>query len=94
MNQKDLHVIINLYWNQSAVLRIASRHADQMKILRGVLQGCIFSPILSNVYSEYIFREAHDNIEEGIPISGTSLNNIRYADVAIFNLYVYIINLE
>lgn len=34
-------------------------HSDQIKIIQSLRQGCILSPILFNVYSEYIFREAH-----------------------------------
>lgn len=83
MNPKDLNIIKNLYWNQTAVLRVDGGHTDQIKILRGVRQGCILSPILFNVYSEYIFREALDNIQEGITINGAKLNNIRYADDTI-----------
>ena len=43
-------------------------------------QGCILSPYLFNVYSEYILRRAgfEDNI--GINIGGRTINNLRYAD--------------
>lgn len=74
---KDLNIIINLYWNQTVVLRVDDSHTEEVKILRGVRQGCILSPILFNIYSEYIFREALENVEEGISINGTKLNNIR-----------------
>lgn len=83
LSSKDLNIIINLYWNQTAVLRIGKEHTDEVKILRGVRQGCILSPILFNIYSEYIFREALENQEEGISINGKELNNIRYADDTI-----------
>ena len=36
---KDLKIIANLYWNQSAVLRIDGEYTDQVKILRGVRQA-------------------------------------------------------
>lgn len=56
---------------------------DPIEIRREVRQGCILSPILFNLYSEYIFREALNEIEEGISINGTRLNNLRYADDTI-----------
>lgn len=56
---------------------------DPIKIRRGVRQGCILSPILFNLYSEYIIRVALNKIEEGIYIKGTRLNNLRYADDTI-----------
>lgn len=83
ISKKDLNIIINLYWNQTAVLRVDEDQTDEVKILRGVRQGCILSPILFNIYSEYIFREALESVAEGIPINGTKLNNIRYADDTI-----------
>ena len=42
-------------------------------------QGCSLSPILFNLYSEYLIREALQQYE-GITIGGERLNNIRYAD--------------
>lgn len=83
ISEKDLQIIVNLYWNQTAVLRVDGEHTEEVKILRGVRQGCILSPILFNLYSEYIFRESLDEMEEGIPINGVKLNNIRYEDDTI-----------
>ncbi|KAL4120153.1 hypothetical protein QTP88_012884 [Uroleucon formosanum] len=80
---KDLRIIANLYWNQTAVLKMEDKTTDPIKIRRGVRQGCILSSILFNFYSEYIFREALNEIEEGISINGTRLNNLSYADDAI-----------
>ena len=42
--------------------------------------GCILSPILFNIYLEFIFREAFEDFEAGILVNGQRLNNIRYAD--------------
>lgn len=58
MNGKDLRIIANLYWNQSAVLRVDVEHTGQVDILRGERQGGIISPIIFNLYSEHIFKEA------------------------------------
>jgi hypothetical protein len=43
-------------------------------------QGCILSPYLFNMYSEYILRRmgSEDNI--GVKIGGRTINNLRYAD--------------
>ena len=43
-------------------------------------QGCILSPYLFNMYSEYILRRVgfEDNI--GIKIGGRTTNNLQYAD--------------
>ena len=75
---KDLRVIRNLYWDQSAAARIGGELSEYKLIKRGVRQGCIMSPDLFNIYSEMILR----NLENysGVKINGEHINNIRYAD--------------
>jgi len=45
-----------------------------------VRQGCVFPPLLFNIYSEFIPRETLEGIEDGIKVNGECLNNFRYAD--------------
>ena len=75
---KDLRVIRNLYWDQSAAVRIGGELSEYTLIKRGVRQGCVMSPDLFNIYSEMILR----NLENypGVKINGVNINNIRYAD--------------
>ena len=45
-----------------------------------VHQGCILSPCLFNLYTEYIMRNAGvDEAQAGITIAGRNINNLRYA---------------
>ena len=54
---------------------------DWFQIRKGVHQGCILSPCLSNLYAEYIMRNARlDEAQAGIKISRRNINNLRYAD--------------
>lgn len=80
LDTKDIRIIKNLYWNQSAVLKINDVLAENLTIQRGVRQGCILSPLLFNLYSEQIFKEAINEIDSGIKVNGKYINNIRYAD--------------
>ena len=51
------------------------------KLEKGVRQGCILSPSLSNLYAEYIMRNAGlDEAQTGIKIAGRNINSLRYAD--------------
>jgi hypothetical protein len=43
---------------------------DIVKIIRGVRQGCLLSPLSFNIYSENIFRQILDNAQEGILVGG------------------------
>ena len=55
--------------------------ADWFQIGKGVRQGCILSPCLFNLYTEYIIRNAGlEEAQAGIKIAGRNINNLRYAD--------------
>ena len=45
-------------------------------------QGCITSPLLFNLYSEFIMKEAMEGME-GINFNEINLTDIRYADDAV-----------
>ena len=54
---------------------------DWFQIKKGVHQGCILSPCLFNLYTEYIMRHPGlDEAQAGIKIAGRNINNFRYAD--------------
>ena len=54
---------------------------DWFQTGKGVCQGCILSPCLSNLHAEYIMWNARlDEVQAGIKIAGRNTNNLRYAD--------------
>ena len=75
---KDLRVVRNIYWEQTATIKIENEISPSIKVNRRVRQGCVFSPDLFNLYSENILGEIQ--YQAGILIGGHNLNNIRYAD--------------
>jgi len=71
----------NLYAGQEAIVRTGHGTTDWFQIRKGVHQGCILSPCLFNLYTEYIMRNAGlDGAQAGIKIAGRNINNLRYAD--------------
>ena len=71
----------NLYAGQEATLRTGHGTTDWFQIGKGVCQGCILSPCLSNFYAEYIMRNAGlDEAQAGIKIARRNINKLRYAD--------------
>ena len=48
----------NLYAGQEATVRTGHGKTAWFQIGKGVHQGCILSPCLSNFYAEYIMRKA------------------------------------
>ena len=70
----------NLYAGQEATVRTGHGTPDCFQIGKGVLQGCILSPCLFNLYAEYIMRNAGlEETQAGIKIARRNINNLRYA---------------
>ena len=71
----------NLYAGQEATVRTGHGKTECFQMGKDVLQGCILSPCLFNLYAEHIMRNAGlDEAQAGIKIAGTNINNLRYAD--------------
>jgi len=55
---RERRLISNLYMAQSVKVRLNRRETRSVKTGRGVRQGCCLLPILFNLYSECITKEA------------------------------------
>ena len=74
------YLLRNLYAGQEATVRTGHGTTDWFQIGKGVRQGCILSPCLSNYYAEYIMRNTGlEEAQAGIKIAGRNINNLRYA---------------
>ena len=70
----------NLYAGQEATVRTGHGTTDWFQIGKGVRQGCILSPCLFNLYTEYIMQNAGlDEAQAGIKTARRNINNLRYA---------------
>ena len=71
----------HLYADQEATVRTEHGKTDWFQIGKGVLQGCILSPCLFNLYAEHVVRNAElDEAQDGIKIARRNINNLRYTD--------------
>ena len=68
----------NLYAGQEATVKTGHGTTDWFQIGKGVRQGCILSPCLFNLYTEYIGLE---EAQVGIKIARRNINNLRYPDM-------------
>ncbi|XP_030752245.1 uncharacterized protein LOC115879485 [Sitophilus oryzae] len=78
LDTQDLKIIQKLYEQQVATVKLQDTETTAIPIKRGVRQG--LSPMLFNMYSELIFRNALEGSEDGIKVNGRLINNMRYAD--------------
>ena len=73
----------NLYAGQEATVR-TEHGTDWFQIQKAVHQGCVLSPCLFNLYTEYIMWNAGlDEAQAEINISGRNINNLKYANDSI-----------
>ena len=71
----------NLHAGQEVTVGTGHGTTDWFQIGKGVCQGCILSPCLFNVYTEYIMQNAGlDEAQAGIKISGRNIKYLRYTD--------------
>ena len=67
-------------WTEEKV-RTGHGTTDWFQVRKGVLQGCILSPCLFNLYADYIMRNTElEEAQAGIKFAGRNINNLRYAD--------------
>ena len=75
----------NLYAGPKAKVRTGHGTMDWFKIGRELCQGCILSPCLVNLYTEYIMQNVRpDESKAGIKIARRNISHLRYADDTAF----------
>ena len=72
---KYVKIIINLYWVQTASVRIVNELSDEIRIQRRVRQVCVASPTLFNLCTEKIFR--HIINMKCVNVGSNNYNNLR-----------------
>ena len=71
----------NLYGGQEAIVRTGHGTMDWFQIGKAVCQGCILSPCLFNLFSEYLMRNARlGEAQAGIRVSRRNISKLRYTD--------------
>jgi hypothetical protein len=76
---RERRLIRKLYMEQSVKIRLDQGEMRSVKTGKGVRQGCYLSPILFNLYSEYLTKEALEGFG-GFKIGGQVIRTVKYAD--------------
>src|SRR3989442_2339383 len=78
----ERRLIIHLYWRQHGAVRLDGEVSREVDVERRVRQGCVIAPILFNLYSEFMIKEAMENVEI-IKFNGINITDLKYADDAV-----------
>ena len=74
----------NLCAGQEATVSTRHESVDWFKIGKGVCQGCMLSPCLFNLHTEYLMLNARlYELQAGIKTVGRNINNFIYVDDTI-----------
>jgi len=76
---RERRLISNLYMVQSVKVRLNRGETRKVKTGRGVRQGCCFSPIVFNLWSECLTKEALKEFGD-FKILGQINHTVKYAD--------------
>ena len=78
----ERRLIINIYWRQHAAVRWDGEVSREVGVERGVRQGCVISPMLFKLESEFMIKETMKDVERN-KFNGINITDLRYADAAV-----------
>ena len=76
---RERRLISKLYMEQKFKVRLDRGETRSVQTGRGVRQGCCLSPILFNLYSECLTKEALNGLGD-FKIGGQIIQTVKYAD--------------
>src|SRR5207244_3436977 len=78
--EKIIRILEDMYEGTLSAVRVRGTLTDWFETIVGVLQGCVLSPMLFNIFLETVMAKALTDNTQGIMIGGTMLDNLRFAD--------------
>jgi hypothetical protein len=78
--EKIIRILESAYRDTFSAVRVDGDLSDWFMTIVGVLQGCVLSPLLFNIFLELIMAMALEGIEEGAAIGGELMTDLRFAD--------------
>lgn len=80
LDGRDIRLIANFNWNQITAVCVDGDVSQVVRILKGVRQVCVLSPLLFNLKSEFIFRKIMENSGISVVVNGVLIKNLKHAN--------------
>ena len=77
---KIIRILENAYKDTFSAVRVDGDLSDWFNTIVGVLQGCVLSPLLFNIFLEVVIALALDATEAGAVVNGVKIGDLRFAD--------------
>ena len=78
--EKIVRILENMYNETFIAIRVDGYLTDWFNTIVGLLQGCVLSPLLLNIFIEVIIAIALNDIDIGAVLSGVLLSDLRFTD--------------
>jgi hypothetical protein len=78
--EKIVRLLESAYKDTFSAVRVDGELSEWFRTIMGVLQGCVLSPLLFNIFLELIMAIALEGTEEGAMIGGELISDLRFAD--------------
>jgi len=78
--EKIVRLLENLYKGTFSTVRVGADVSDWFETIVGVLQGCMLSPLLFNIFLEIIMARALNDVNAGAVLNGNVISNLQFAD--------------
>ena len=78
--EKIIRVLESVYKDTFSAVRVDGELTEWFEIIVGVLQGCVLSPLLFNIFLEIVIAIALHGTGSGAVINGVLLSDLRFAD--------------
>ena len=69
VSEKMCKLIEELYNGTMSSVRVEGELTDWFQVTTGLRQGCLLSPILFNIYFDFVLKETLEGLEHGIEIA-------------------------
>lgn len=81
IHHKWINIVRKMYSNTKAKIKIQNKLTEEIRLNKGLKQGCSLSPVLFNIYIDQALNLWYKKCSEmGIPIEDKTLHSLLFAD--------------